>query len=108
MQPVLGRGGDPGLVGTLEGIDRLVDPARRTVRVLAAVGVAADSGGTHRERSGAGDSEEPPARERSVLRVLVGWSRCHRVMAPVILERGSARALVASESCLRCSGVTLS
>ena len=29
-------------------------------------------------------------------------------MAPVIFESGSASALTASESCLRCAGVTLS
>ena len=63
VQPVLGRRGDAGLVGAVEGVGRLVDPLRGSSD-LVAVGEAADARRPDRERTRAGGSEEPSAGER--------------------------------------------
>ncbi len=103
----------PAWCSPVEGVRRAAARAAAgRVVVRAAPRVAADARGARRERARAGDTEQAPSREGALAgvvgRVVLVVRVCHRVMAPVILESGSARAFTASESCLRCAGVTLS
>ena len=100
MQPVLGRCHDPGLVLTVE---RVGDAAGVVVRRGGVRRVRdlepAEPGGTG-DDAGAGHAEDPPPGERGGL--------AHEATTPVIFDSGSASALTASESSLRCASVTVS